>query len=123
MVLVDTSVWIAHFREGNAELIDLLSATEVLTHPFIIGELSLGSLPQRKTVLQLLQGLPQAKIAKHDEVMHFIAQQQLFGKGIGYVDSHLLAATQLTPSSSLWTLDKRLLALATSLHLQKLSFH
>ncbi len=123
MVLVDTSIWVAHFRESNADLIALLGATQVLTHPFIIGELSLGSLPQRNTVLHLLQGLPQARIAEHDEVMHFIVQQQLFGKGIGYVDSHLLAATKLTPGSSFWTFDKRLLAAATSLHLHSHIFH
>jgi predicted nucleic acid-binding protein len=117
MVLVDTSVWIEYFRSGNQALATLLGRAGVLTHPFIIGELSLGSLQQRATLLHLLSGLPQARIAQHDEVLHLINTRHLFGIGIGYVDVHLLAAAQLTPDCTLWTLDKRLQAAADGMGL------
>lgn len=110
MILVDTSVWIDHLRHGDAELTRLLNAGQVLTHRFVIGELSLGSLQNRNIVLSTLQNLPQAIVASDDEVLHFIENHGLFGTGIGYIDAHLLAAVRLSPSALLWTRDKRLLA-------------
>jgi predicted nucleic acid-binding protein len=117
MILVDTSVWVEHLRSGNAELALLLETGRVLTHPFVIGELGLGSLRQRDSILEAVQCLPQTNIASPAEVLHFIAQHSLFGIGIGYVDTHLLAAARLTPGCHLWTLDKRLRAAASGLGL------
>ncbi len=114
MILVDTSVWIDHLRREHATLTELLNQGRVLTHPFVIGELALGNLKNRETVLHALQLLPQANVANSLEVLQFIQQQSLFGLGIGYVDSHLMAAVRLTPGSLLWTFDKRLRAVATT---------
>ncbi|MDD5057519.1 MAG: type II toxin-antitoxin system VapC family toxin [Sideroxydans sp.] len=110
MILVDTSVWIDHLRHGDVELTNLLNAGQVLTHRFVIGELALGNLQNRNTVLSAMQNLPQVTAASDEEVRHFIEKQELFGRGIGYVDAHLLAAVRLTPGALLWTRDKRLLA-------------
>ena len=108
MILVDTSVWVDHLRQGERALADLLEAGMVLAHPFVIGELALGELRERELVLGALQGLPRARAASDGEVLHFIARHTLFGIGIGYVDAHLLAAVRLTPGSALWTRDRRL---------------
>jgi predicted nucleic acid-binding protein len=110
MILVDTSVWIDHFRQGNVELTRLLNTGQVLTHRFVIGELALGNIQNRNVILSTLQNLPQATVASDEEVLSFIERQALFGSGIGYIDAHLLAATLLSPGSFLWTRDKRLLA-------------
>lgn len=117
MILVDTTVWVDHLRHGDAALAALLSDGRVLAHPFVIGEIALGQLRQRKLVIDSLQDLPQAPLASHAEVMTFIANGELQGLGIGYVDAHLLTATRLAPGSSLWTRDKRLLAVAARLRL------
>ncbi|MBF6991707.1 MULTISPECIES: type II toxin-antitoxin system VapC family toxin [Cupriavidus] len=117
MILVDTSVWIDHLRTGDAALAALLDASRVLVHPFVIGEIALGSLRQRDEVLGALRDLPGAVVATDDEVDRMIDDQKLYGIGIGYVDAHLLAATRLTPGSALWTRDRRLLALAERLGL------
>lgn len=117
MILVDTSVWIDHLRHGDMELTRLLNAGQVLTHRFIVGELSLGSLQNRNIVLSALQNLPQATVASDEEVLHFIENQALSGTGIGYIDAHLLAAVRLSPGVLLWTRDKRLLAESTRLGL------
>jgi predicted nucleic acid-binding protein len=117
VILVDTSVWIDHLRQGDAELQSLLNAGRVLAHPFVTGELALGSLQKRDVVLNALQGLPQAAVATDEEVLRFIGQQTLFGIGIGYIDAHLLAAVRLSHGSLLWTRDKRLLTAATRLGL------
>ena len=110
MILVDTSVWIDHLRQGDLELTGLLNTGRVLTHRFVIGELALGSLQNRDIVLGALENLPQVGIASDDEVLRFIAHHSLCGTGIGYVDAHLLAAVQLSPGALLWTRDQRLLA-------------
>jgi len=117
VILVDTSVWIDHLRSGDATLAGLLDAGQVLTHPFIVGELALGNLRQRERVVADLLELPQAFAAGDDEVRHFIRRERLFGIGIGYLDAHLLAATRLTPGALLWTRDKRLSAAAQRLSL------
>jgi len=108
MILVDSSVWIDHLRSGDAILSGLLGGGQVLAHPFIIGELAMGSLRQRDVILNALRDLPQTSVASDDEVLGFIDRQRLFGLGIGYVDAHLLAAARLTAGASLWTRDKRL---------------
>jgi predicted nucleic acid-binding protein len=110
MILVDTSVWIDHLRHGDAELTKLLNAGQVLTHPFVIGELALGSLQNRNIVIGALQNLPQVTIASDAEVLQFIDSHALFGTGIGYIDTHLLAAAKLSPGTLILTRDKRLLA-------------
>ena len=115
MVLADTSIWVDHLRRGDDILAGLLGPSRVLTHPFIIGELALGALRQRDAILKALTGLPHVTAAHHDEVMHLIDREQLFGLGIGYVDTHLLAAVRLTPASVLWTRDKRLATAADRL--------
>lgn len=115
MVLVDTSVWVDHLQRGNPELAALLNRGRVLVHPFVIGELALGSLQQRTRILDALQNLPTVTQATDTEVQGFISAHTLYGIGIGYVDAHLLAATRLTPAAQLWTLDKRLQAAADGL--------
>ena len=113
MILVDTSIWIDHFRAADPQLVTLLNKGEVLAHPFVIGEVALGSVAKRADVLRLLDNLPKAISASHDEVMIFIARQRLANTGVGYVDAHLLASAALTPSAALWSRDKTLRAAAT----------
>lgn len=108
MILVDTSVWVGHLRTGDKTLIELLDVGQVLVHPFVIGEVALGSLRQRRPVLSFLSKLPRVSIASEQEVLQFIDQHSLFNQGIGYVDVHLLAAVRLTAGAALWTGDKRL---------------
>jgi predicted nucleic acid-binding protein len=117
VILVDTSVWVDHLRASDAVLVGLLDAGMVLTHPFVIGELALGNLGQRETVLSALSDLPRAIVATDAEVLHFIDRYTLFRRGVGYVDTHLLAAVQLTAGAKLWTCDKRLHGTALPLDL------
>lgn len=117
MILVDTSVWVDHLRASDTALAALLDVGAVLTHPFVIGELALGTLRQRETILKALSDLPHASVATDAEVLHFIDRHALFGRGIGYVDAHLLAAVRLTPGAELWTNDKRLHSVARQLGL------
>lgn len=114
MILVDTSVWIDHLRIGQPFLVRLLEfeGSLVLGHSWVIGELALGNLAQRQEVIGLLNGLPQATVATDDEVMTLVDRHQLYGLGIGYVDAQLLASTQLTVDTALWTGDRRLVAAA-----------
>jgi predicted nucleic acid-binding protein len=107
MILVDTSVWVRHFREGDPELERLLNNGEVLCHPFIVGELACGNLRNRREIVSLLQRLPLATHAKHEEVLQFIEQKQLMRKGLGYIDVHLAASAVLT-GVPMWTYEKRL---------------
>ena len=115
MILVDSSVWVDHLRTGNETLSRLLNAGMVLTHPFVIGELALGNLRQRALILDTLSDLPRAAIASDEEVLRFIDDHRLFGRGIGYVDAHLLAAVRLNTGAALWTYDKRLHGVAEQL--------
>ena len=116
MILVDTSVWIDHLRAGDEELVALLNESRVLMHPFVLGELACGTLSNRDKVLALLKDLPTATVATDEEVLFFIERHTLMGRGIGYVDAHLLAAVELTGATQLWTRDKRLRVLANSLN-------
>lgn len=115
MILVDSSVWIDHLRAEEPLLVDLLGRGGVLAHPFVIGEIALGSLRQRDVILNALHDLPRATVANDQEVQAMIGRQQLYGRGIGYIDAHLLAAVRLTPGAALWTRDKRLHDVAITL--------
>ena len=116
MILVDTSVWIDHLKTGDDNLARLLEAGRVLMHPFVLGELALGSLRNRQTILELLGQLPRAEMATDQEVLSLIEAETLHGTGIGLIDAHLLASAKLTAGSFLWTRDKRLERLAARLH-------
>ncbi|MCJ7546691.1 MAG: VapC toxin family PIN domain ribonuclease [Deltaproteobacteria bacterium] len=107
MVLVDTSVWVMHLRQGRIGLDGLLDQGEVMCHPYIMGELACGNLNNRLEILSLLKTLPTALQAEHEEVMQFIENNSLMGKGLGYIDIHLLASAILS-RAPLWTLDKKL---------------
>jgi predicted nucleic acid-binding protein len=117
VILVDTSVWIGHLRAGDERLIALLGGAQVLGHPFVTGEVALGSLPLRDAVLSDLRDLPQATVATDEEVLDLIERHALYGRGIGYIDAHLLAAVRLTADAKLWTADRRLQSVAAELGL------
>jgi len=121
MILVDTSVWIDHLRTRENDLVTALSRLLVLCHPFVIGELACGSIAHRGSVLQLLGELPAAPVAAHEEVMEMIARRALHGRGIGWVDAHLLSSTLLMPGCRLWTRDRRLAELADELSIRHAS--
>ncbi len=108
MILVDTSIWIDHLHRSDAALSTLLNEAQVCTHPMIIGELALGSLQDRSTVLGLLSDLPSAPVATHAEVLLFVDVHALYGSGLSLVDAHLLAAVRLSSADRLWTRDRRL---------------
>jgi predicted nucleic acid-binding protein len=111
-VLVDTSVWVDHFRHGNATLAALLGSDRVLIHPMVIGELACGTPPDRARTLSALHALRLARAASLDEVEAFVERECLYGQGCGLVDMMLLASTLITPGAHLWTLDTRLATLA-----------
>ena len=117
MILVDTSVWVDHLRAGDKALATLLNNSQALMHPFVLGELACGNLRNREMVLRLLKDLPRSVLATDDEVLFFIERHALMGRGIGFVDAHLLAAVMLGGAARLWTRDKRLRAVADSLTL------
>ena len=112
-VLVDTSVWVEHFRKANATLVELLETDSVLNHPMVTAELACGTPPQpRAQTLHSIGLLRSCKQATLREVVDFIEQQRIYGKGCGLIDMCLLASTLITPNARLWTLDRRLAALA-----------
>ena len=111
-VLVDTSVWVDHFRRHNSALTKLLESDMVLMHPMVLGELACGTPPARAQTLADIERLQQAQQASLREVLDFIDREKLHGLGCGLVDMVLLASTLMTPGIALWTLDKRLCALA-----------
>ena len=115
MILVDTSVWIEHLRAGSNRLRALLFDEQVLCHPFIVGELACGALQKRNDILGMLKALPEAHLVEHQEVLSFLEARRLYGRGIGWVDAHLLASTLLT-GCTLWTLDKPLRKAAAALN-------
>lgn len=117
MVLVDTSVWVSHLRDGNTVLADLLNDGRVLCHPLILGELACGNLKDRAVILSFLQRLPMSIEAEHEEVLFFIENNRLMGRGIGYVDAHLIASAVLT-GVPIWTLDKKLAQAADDLNIK-----
>lgn len=117
MILADTSVWIDYVRFGEPVFASLLSAEQILVHPFVLGELAVGSLKDRARFIETLRDMPRSMIALDDEVLRLIEQRSIFGRGIGYVDAHLLASLYLTPNTLLWTRDKRLHDIADTMGL------
>jgi predicted nucleic acid-binding protein len=117
MILVDTPVWIDHLRKGVPALAAVLEEGQVLMHPFVLGELACGQLRNREEVLRLLGDLPPAPTATDREALRFIERRSLMGRGIGYIDIHLLASASLAGAARLWTRDKRLAAVAVDLDL------
>jgi predicted nucleic acid-binding protein len=117
VILVDTSVWVEHLRRGEAGLAASLQAERVLMHPFVLGELACGNLRNRNELLALLGRLPRVPVAADAEVLAFIERRALMGRGIGYVDVHLLASVALSGTARLWTFDRRLAAVAAELDL------
>lgn len=118
MILVDTSVWIDHLHRALPPLVAALEREQVVTHPFVIGELACGTLTRREMVLESLAALPAALVATHDEVLALIEKRQLMGKGLGYIDAHLLASVMLTGETRLWTHDRRLHGIAAELRVE-----
>jgi predicted nucleic acid-binding protein len=112
VILVDASIWIDHLRGTNPVLVDLLNTRRILGHPFVRGEISLGSVGRRTFLLEMLDALPQIMQATNAEVFAMIEARQWFARGVGYVDAHILAATIIMPGALLWTTDRRLDALA-----------
>ena len=117
MILVDTSVWVDHLRAADPAVVQVLDTGRALVHPFVVGELACGNLSNRSEVLTLLRRLPQAPVASHEEALAFITGRGLMGRGIGYIDVHLLASLILDGTASRWTRDKRLAAVAADLGL------
>lgn len=107
MIIADTSVWVDHLKKGDARLAARLEEGRILMHAWIIGELSLGALKRRDSLLQSLHELPQAPVCAPDEVLHFIQASALSGRGVGLVDAHMLASAKLI-GATLWTRDRRL---------------
>ena len=116
-MLVDTSVWVEHLRRRNASLAGLLEQAQIWTHAFVVGELACGNLAQRAKILSSLAALPHAPVATHDEALAFLETHHLMGRGLGWIDVHLLASAKLA-KLSFWTMDKRLAAVAADLQLQ-----
>jgi predicted nucleic acid-binding protein len=116
-VLVDTSVWVDHLRKRNPTLVEMLEQAQVWTHSFVIGELACGNLAQRSQILDALAELPQAPLAGHAEVMAFVEARRLMGRGLGWIDLHLLASATLA-KLPFWTVDKRLSTVAAELQLR-----
>ena len=116
MILIDSSIWIEHLRRESATVSLLLSSRRILAHPFVIGELAVGNLRNRSQILNTLRDLPAAVVASDEEVLRFIDRYLLAGRGLGYIDVHLLAAARLS-HAGLWTTDKRLQASAELLSL------
>lgn len=114
MILVDTSVWFEHLRAGNDRLKTLLFDQQVLCHPFVVAELACGMLQKREEILNI-ENLARSGFARHEEVMSFLDARRLYGRGIGWVDAHLLASTLLT-GCALWTFDKALRRAAAALN-------
>ena len=108
MILADTSIWIDHLRDRNPAMMNHLAQGQILMHPFIVAELSLGSLHNRQTTLRALESLLQTKVATLDEVRHMIEAHALYSKGIGLTDAHLIASCLFTPGTQLWTRDAAL---------------
>lgn len=116
-ILVDTSVWIKHLREGDQNLIRLLEQGLVASHPFIIGELACGAIKNRYEIIGLLNDLPSADILDHSDIMEFIENRKIMNKGLGYIDVHLLGSA-LVSETPLWTFDKALRKIANQLSIE-----
>ncbi len=114
MLLVDTSVWIDHFRKSNEQLEEVLNNGDIMCHPFIIGELACGNIKNRKEILSLMKELPMSYKASHDEIFELIERRKLMGRGLGFIDMHLIASAFLS-NVCLWSFDKNLNKIAIEL--------
>jgi predicted nucleic acid-binding protein len=114
MILVDTSVWIDHFHHSDEDLKELLLSNQVCIHPFILGELSCGNISNRKEVLSLLRTLRNIDLVLDEEVILLIEERKLYGKGLGFIDIHLLASAMIH-QVPIWTRDKSLKQIAEEL--------
>ncbi len=117
MILVDSSVWVGYLRSNDAALAEALESGLVLSHPFVVGEVACGSIRNRAEVLLMLKSLPSAPVARDSEILALIESRSLMGRGIGYIDAHLLASTALSQDGVLWTRDRRLGDVASGLGL------
>jgi predicted nucleic acid-binding protein len=108
LIIVDTGIWVDHIKSTDRHLAVLGEQLTALVHPYVLGELALGSLPNRQQFLKRMMGMPQPPVARHAHVVKLIEAETLFSTGIGYVDAHLLASTRLLPGSLIWTRDHRL---------------
>jgi len=115
LILIETSIWIDHFRASDRQVVSILDDGRLLVHPFVIGEIMLGNMRGREHIADMLGRMPQAIVANADEMLAFISLNRLGGRGIGYVDAHLLASARLTADARLWSRDKRLAAIAGEL--------
>jgi len=115
-ILVDTSVWIDHFRVSDPDLVHLLQQNLVCGHPWVTGELACGNLTPRASTIQMLMRIPQVLLAREAEVLLFIDTNHLMGRGVGYIDMHLLASARLN-RVSIWTRDKRLGQISSELQI------
>ena len=115
MILVDTSIWVDHLRRGDVGVTEALHANQVATHDFVIGELACGHLKARGQILALLAQLPRVAAASEPETLYFLEHRRLFGRGLGYIDVHLLAAASLRSDIHLWTRDRKLKEAAVEL--------
>jgi predicted nucleic acid-binding protein len=115
LLLVDSGVWIDHLREADPALARLLRAGQVLGHPFVTGEIAMGSLKDREMVIEALRCLPQAREARGEEVLELVERRLLFSRGLGWIDAHLIASALLTADARIWTRDRRLHDAATLL--------
>ena len=116
MVLIDSSVWVDFLKSGGQpQLVQLLGLQQVLMHEMVLGEVAMGSKQQRENALEFLPFLPMAQVASHLEVMALVDRHHLYGRGVGYVDMHLLTAAVLLPGTTVWTHDRRLQAAASQL--------
>jgi predicted nucleic acid-binding protein len=116
-VLVDSSVWVAHFKRRNDHLVELLEDGAVICHPYIVGEVACGTPPSRKDIIGMLAELESAPVATQEELLALMDKCHLFGRGCGFVDMSLLAASMLSETARIWTLDKRFELLASELNL------
>ena len=113
MYLVDSSVWTHHFRQSNEALVEALNKDLVVCHPFIVGELALGSLQDRQTIIAMLKNLPATVVADNDEILHLIETRQLYSRGLGLIDAHLLGSVLIEGGGlRIWTADKRFAVIA-----------
>jgi predicted nucleic acid-binding protein len=106
-VLVDSSVWVGHFKQRNEHLVALLAADLVVCHPYIVAEVACGTPPNRKAIIRMLSELENTPVATQDELLAMVDAQQLYGRGCGFVDLSLLASANLSEKTLIWTLDKR----------------
>jgi predicted nucleic acid-binding protein len=115
LILADTAIWITHFRRDDAEMRMQLNQRNIAIHPFIVAELALGSLGNREKTLRMLERIPQVKLAQLGEVRRMIEMHEFFSRAIGLTDAHLVASALITPSTQLWTRDRRLREVALAL--------